>query len=98
MDKYKEALKEVLANLRCVDVTDNDEVDSYVDDSINVIKETLKEGEVVTYREMLKYALIGAKTCMINSRNKGNKPETLQHSNKLNELESTYNKYKKIKH
>lgn len=40
---YKEALEEVLMNLRCIDITGNHQVESYVDDSIRIIKEVLEE-------------------------------------------------------
>jgi translation initiation factor 1 (eIF-1/SUI1) len=39
--KYKEVLEEVLLNLRCIDMTENEQVESYVDDSIRIIKEAL---------------------------------------------------------
>lgn len=41
--KYKKALEEVLMNLRCIDTTSNKQVESYVDDSIRIIKEVLEE-------------------------------------------------------
>jgi hypothetical protein len=41
--KYKKALQEVLMNLRCIDVTGNEQVESYIDDSIRIIKEVLEE-------------------------------------------------------
>ena len=40
---YKKALEEVLVNLRCIDTTGNAQVETYVDDSIRIIKEVLKE-------------------------------------------------------
>jgi hypothetical protein len=42
-NKYKKALEEVLMNLRCIDTTGNVQVESYVDDSIRIIKEVLEE-------------------------------------------------------
>lgn len=39
---YKKALEEVLVNLRCIDITENDQVESYVDDSIRIIKKVLE--------------------------------------------------------
>lgn len=44
MDKYKKALEEVLMNLRSITTKEDPEVDSYVDDSIKIISEILKEG------------------------------------------------------
>lgn len=44
--KYKKSLEEVLGNLRCIDVTGNEQVDSYIDDSIKIITNAL-EGENV---------------------------------------------------
>lgn len=41
--KYKETLEEVLLNLRCIDVTENEQVESYVNDSIRIIKKALEE-------------------------------------------------------
>lgn len=38
---YKEALEEVLLNLRCIDTTGNQQVESYIDDSIRIIKKAL---------------------------------------------------------
>lgn len=43
--QYKEALEEVLMNLRCIDITENEQVESYVDDSIRIIKEALEENK-----------------------------------------------------
>lgn len=42
-EKYKTALQEVLSNLRCIDGPN--EADEYIDDSIEIIKEALKEGD-----------------------------------------------------
>ncbi|MFL0167712.1 hypothetical protein [Candidatus Clostridium helianthi] len=39
---YKKALEQVLINLRCIDITENDQVESYVDDSIRIIKKVLE--------------------------------------------------------
>lgn len=41
-NEYKKALKEVLMNLRCIDITENKQVESYVDDSIKIIKDVLE--------------------------------------------------------
>ncbi|WP_321994803.1 hypothetical protein [Clostridium butyricum] len=41
--KYKKALEEILINLRCIDTTGNDQVDTYVDDSIKIIKNVMEE-------------------------------------------------------
>ncbi|WP_275477922.1 hypothetical protein [Clostridium botulinum] len=41
--KYKKALEEILINLRCIDTTGNDQVDTYVDDSIKIIKNVMGE-------------------------------------------------------
>lgn len=41
--KYKKALKEVISNLRCIDTTRNVQVESYIDDSIRIIKEVLEK-------------------------------------------------------
>ena len=41
--KYTKALEEVLMNLRCIDTTGNNEVDTYIDDSIKIIKEVMEE-------------------------------------------------------
>lgn len=35
-DKCKDAFKEILMNLRCIDVTGNPETDSYINDSIRI--------------------------------------------------------------
>lgn len=45
MDKYKEALAKVLENLRGIDfpVKEGDPIDDYIDDSIKIIVEVLKE-------------------------------------------------------
>lgn len=42
-NKYKKALKDVLINLRCIDAIDNVEVESYVNDSIQIIEDALEE-------------------------------------------------------
>lgn len=49
--QYKGVLEEVLANLRCIDVTGNEQVDSYVDDSIRIIKESLDENKDTAQEE-----------------------------------------------
>ncbi|MGN2369288.1 hypothetical protein ACTFJW_04410 [Clostridium cagae] len=41
--KYKKALEEILMNLRCIDTTGNNQVDTYVDDSISIIQAVMKE-------------------------------------------------------
>ena len=45
MDKYKEALEKVLENLRGIDfpVVEGDLIDEYINDSIDIITEALKE-------------------------------------------------------
>lgn len=40
-EKYKKALEEVLMNLRTIEMPN--EADSYIDDSIKIITEVLKE-------------------------------------------------------
>lgn len=40
-EKYRKALEEVLLNLRSIDMPN--EADSYIDDSIKIITEVLKE-------------------------------------------------------
>jgi len=40
-EKYRKALEEVLTNLRSIDMPN--EADSYIDDSIKIIVEALKE-------------------------------------------------------
>ncbi|WP_271814224.1 hypothetical protein [Clostridium beijerinckii] len=40
--KYKKALEEVLMNLRCIDTTKNKQVESYIDESIKIITNTLE--------------------------------------------------------
>ena len=42
-EKYEKVLKEVLMNLRSIDMPN--EADSYIDDSIKIILEALKEGK-----------------------------------------------------
>lgn len=42
-NEYKRALKEVLMNLRCIDTTENNQVESYLDESIKIIKDVLEE-------------------------------------------------------
>lgn len=46
MDKYKKALEKVIMNLRCIDTTENKQVDSYIDDSIKTIKDVLDEDKL----------------------------------------------------
>ncbi len=41
--KYKKALEEILMNLRCIDATGNSQIDSYVDDSISIIKSVVED-------------------------------------------------------
>lgn len=43
-ERYRQALEEVLHNLRSIEVPN--EADSYIDDSIGIITEVLKEGQV----------------------------------------------------
>lgn len=43
-EKYREALEEVLVNLRSISMPN--EADAYIDDSIKVIIGVLKEGEM----------------------------------------------------
>lgn len=43
-DKYKQALKEVLQNLRSIDGPNT--ADEYIDDSIKIITEILKDAEI----------------------------------------------------
>lgn len=45
MDKYKEALKNVLENLTGIDfpVKEGDPIDDYINDSIEIINKALKE-------------------------------------------------------
>ncbi|MFL0245496.1 hypothetical protein [Candidatus Clostridium stratigraminis] len=43
-EKYKEALEEVLYNLRQIEMSN--ESDGYIDDSIKIITDVLKEGSV----------------------------------------------------
>ncbi len=50
--KYKKALEEILMNLRCIDTTGNNQVDSYVDDSISIIQGVMKENENKTALEV----------------------------------------------
>jgi hypothetical protein len=50
-DKYKEALKEVLINLRSIESPNPG--DSYIDDSIKIITEALREEEVVENKDSL---------------------------------------------
>lgn len=38
----KKALEEVLVNLRCIDTTQNKQVESYIDESIKIITNALK--------------------------------------------------------
>ena len=42
-EKYKKALNDILMNLRCIEQTGNNEVDSYVDDSIRIAAKMLGE-------------------------------------------------------
>jgi hypothetical protein len=41
-NEYKKVLKEVLMNLRCIDTTENKQVESYIDESIKIIKNVLE--------------------------------------------------------
>ncbi|MBY7009426.1 hypothetical protein FDC58_17015 [Clostridium botulinum] len=50
--KYKKALEEILMNLRCIDTTGNNQVDSYVDYSISIIQGVMKENENKTALEV----------------------------------------------
>lgn len=43
IEKYRQALEQVLANLRSIDGPND--ADEYIDDSINVITKVLREGE-----------------------------------------------------
>lgn len=43
-EKYRQALEEVLQNLRSIECPN--EADSYIDDSIKIITEVLKDGQV----------------------------------------------------
>lgn len=40
---YKKALEDVLMNLRCIDITENKQVGSYIDDSIRIIVGLLED-------------------------------------------------------
>lgn len=42
-NEYKKTLEEVLTNLRCIDTTGNIQVESYIDDSIRIIKDALEK-------------------------------------------------------
>jgi len=42
-EKYKKALNDILMNLRCIDQTRDNEVDSYIDDSIKIAVKMLGE-------------------------------------------------------
>lgn len=43
IEKYRQALEQVLANLRSIEGPND--ADEYIDDSINVITKVLREGE-----------------------------------------------------
>lgn len=44
--QYKEALEKVIMNLRCIDTTGDKQVDSYIDDSIKIIKDALESDKL----------------------------------------------------